>query len=132
MAEQENRPRHDLPHERSPLFRVCFADGTLLTTYADPVGTRIQLTFTRIDLTPEGESFELSDSTEGRLVQAGPSDYRASARKVQEVAVLFRPDHAYELARAIMENLSQLPEAQRQRYNLPAIRLDPVSQEGTP
>jgi hypothetical protein len=112
-----------LPHERASEYRVVLADGATVTVLDDPVGSTVYLTFTRIDATPESESFVGVVSSTG-VAQRGPSTFNARNAKVQEVTIALRPDHAFAVSRAVFERLREFDESRRARYNLPEIRLD--------
>jgi hypothetical protein len=116
LQEQQIRLEYQVAKD----FRVVAADSAVLNQFGDGVATTLKITFTRIDPIPIAETFK-GKSDGASLRQTGPLEIETDFRKVQEVAVLMRPDQAYRLAGAVIASLSALSEDQRQRYRLPTL-----------
>ena len=120
--------KFELPMEVASEFRVATVDSAVIHQYFDGLGTTLKLIFTRMDAALISESM-LADAEAGSVVQKGPSEFKMEFRKVQEFAALMRPDHAFQLAKALLLNLSRLDEQQKRRYSLPDIK--PLTQGQT-
>lgn len=119
--ENTNSEKFQLPIKVAKDFRTATVDSAVINQYFDGLGTTVKLIFTRMDTALVSESME-ADVGPGSVTQRGPSDFQMEVHKVQEFAALMRPDHAYQLAKALLLNLSRLDDGQKQRYNLPEIQ----------
>ncbi len=116
--EQENVT---VQHIQASNFRAAVADSAHLTVATDAVGTTFHLTFTRLDLSPTSETFPVERRDASGFRQLGPATFDNPPRKVQEFAVILRPDHALKVAQLLLQYLSRLDEGQRKRYSIPDI-----------
>ena len=120
--------KFQLPIEVAAEFRVATVDSAVINQYFDGLGRTLKVIFTRLDTAVISVSM-LADVKIGSVAQKGPSEFEMQIRKVQEFAALMRPDHAFQLAKALLLSLSRLDEQQKRRYNLPDIK--PLIQEQT-
>ncbi|HEY8094467.1 MAG TPA: hypothetical protein VIE65_00035 [Methylobacter sp.] len=111
-----------LPYFIPPNLRAVPADGAVITAKFDPIGTSFQINFTRADFTPVTETFDVIP-LEGGIMQGGIPSYDMPPRKVVEAIVVIRPDHAFQIASAILLNLNNLAPAVKQRYQIPELNL---------
>lgn len=108
---------------RAPNYRAFTADGAVVTRAIDGLGVTLHVTLVCLNAAPDTEEFDAKK--EGDLItQVGASRFGGPPiRKFQEATVLMRPDHAFLVARAILENVKGFSEEQRVRYGLPRIEL---------
>src|SRR4051794_30921324 len=96
-----------LPHTPSPNFIAVTADGATLGMRGDDIGAVLQLNFTRVEGMPIAEKFRaLQDGNS--IQQIGPPEFEVPKRKVIECSVILRPDHALQVAMAILQNVSNM------------------------
>ena len=91
----------------------------------DELGTTIELAFTRITASPISETVHVSQASTEGLIGSGSGEFETPIRKVHEFSAVLRPDKAFSIAMVILNNLAQLDEGQRARYNLPKIESHP-------
>lgn len=119
MANNENsNDKFTIRHVPASNFRVCAADGAILTQLYDGVDTVFQLTFTRLDSTPVSESFSARSLDQG-MEQTGQTEYETPICRIQEFGVRLRPDQALKVADIIVKNVGRLSTAQKKRYGIP-------------
>lgn len=128
VQEQENVT---MQHIQASNFRAAVADSAQLSLVTDALGTTFHLTFTRLDLSPISETFPAERREGGGFRQMGPATFDNPPRKVQEFAVMLRPDHAFQVAQLLLQYLSQLDEEQKKRYSIPEIAQRELKQETT-
>ncbi len=118
MAETEQRQETaKLEHVEARDFKVAAVDNTTVTRMYDGTATTFELTFSRLVNTPISESFGVVH--EGSAIrQVSTPEYATPVRRVKECAVLMRPDHAMGLVQRLMTDLSNLPDDQKERYNI--------------
>ncbi len=118
MAEKEEKLT--IPHVQASNYRVAVADGATISVLTDALGTTFNIIFTRLEAPPISEIVTVVKQ-DGGIRQLGSGEINQPMRKVQEVGVLLRPDHAFQIAQKLLDLLSQLVPAQRQRYGIPEI-----------
>ena len=129
MAEDKTeQEKVRIEYKISKDFRVVFADAAILNQFGDGLASSIKITFTRTEPVVVAETFP-GHAEGGTYAQEGPPDFQTEFQKTKEIAVLLRPDHAFNLARAIILNLSKLDDLQRERYRLPKIDTISVTEE---
>ena len=109
-------------------FHTAAVDHAIVNQIFDGLGTTIKIYFTRLEATPISESFQ-GRFTEQGLQQTGPPEFETVLKRETEFAALMRPDHAFDLASAILTSLTRLNPEQRSRYKLPddfvVVKRDP-------
>jgi hypothetical protein len=104
-------------YREAPGYRIATADSAVIVQIFDGVGTTLKVTFTRLDPAVSSETVRGSKVGEGIQI-TGPGRLNVATHKMQEVSVLLRPDHAYNIAKAVFENLGRLELPQLERYRL--------------
>jgi hypothetical protein len=92
-------------------FLACAADGFTTTIMSQPPDASIQVNFWNVDGAPAAENPQLSHDNKDR--------YLINNGTILRAAVRVRPDVALQLAMAILQALTDLPEDIRSRYALP-------------
>lgn len=129
MAEDKTeQEKVRIEYKISREFRVVFADAAILSQFGDGLATSIKITFTRTEPVVVAETFSGREEG-GTFTQDGPPEFETAFQKTKEIAVLLRPDHAFSLAQALISNLSNLDDLQRERYRLPKIDTTSVTEE---
>ena len=123
MAEKKQPKKVDIPYRPSSSFRTVTADGAVVNQLQDGLGTTVKITFTRVDIHIDKEVAS-GKEIEGGLVVSGTPEIVTNFCKVPECEVLLRPDNAFKIARAILDNLARLNPEQRERYQIPELKLE--------
>lgn len=121
---EDNQRTVTFQHYESKDYKVATVDAAVINSQFDGTSTTIKITFTRLDAHIISEKVvQAGDS----LTVKGPDiKINSETRKIKEFAAMMRPDHALELAQALLLNLQRLDEEQIARYKLPKIALDKV------
>ena len=125
---EQSRETVVLEHVEASDFKVAAVDNTTITRMYDGTATTFELTFSRLVTTPIKESFEVVHEGSG-IRQVSKPEYDTPVRRVKECAVLMRPDHAMGLVQRLMTDLSNLPDDQKERYNIPPDLLKAVERK---
>lgn len=99
------------PVRRGNAFSVFPCDGFATTIISGGDDAAIQLSFWIVDGTPDFEDMTMAYGDTRR--------YEILTKTVMQTAVKLRPDIALQMAMNILQNLANLPEVVRTRYQLP-------------
>jgi hypothetical protein len=124
-------PRDRQPRERN--IKLSFqesrhyvsvaADSALVSSKVDDNGALLQITFTRVESAPVSETIRVAEEASGfRVLSSQPPEL--VNRKIIECTVILRPDHALQVATALMQSVSNLPEHAKRIYNLAEISFE--------
>lgn len=103
-------------------YRRVAADHAVVVAAADRLGTTFQVFFSQLEAVPNLEEMQTRVTPEGAIEQTGPSQVSVNIRRVNEICVLLRPDHAFLVAELIFSKLAELPEPMRVRYGVPKLK----------
>jgi hypothetical protein len=118
MAEErEEEERRYEPLVVPTGYRVYPADGFATTVIQAETTATIQLSYWIVDGTPDSENNQVpySDTRHYKV---------ARTKHALQTAVQLRPDVAFQLATNIIEALSKIPDAIRERYSIPNVSLN--------
>ena len=124
LARKKQPPEIEIPYRPSPDFRTVTADGAVVSHLGDGIGTTIKVTLTRVDTQVTGEKATGKKTEEGMAISGPARINPPELCKVLECEILFRPDNAFKVAQAILDNLSRLSPEQRERYQIPKYKLE--------
>ena len=116
MAEEVTE-QLEFPYREASGFRTVTVDSAIVGQVFDGVGTTVRVTFTRLDQAVSSE-IVIGRKIEAGFQAAGAPSLQTNLQKTQEIAILMRPDHAFNIAKALFENLARLEPDQYQRYKL--------------
>jgi hypothetical protein len=121
-----------LKHVRSREFRICFADGATTALISDPLGDRVQVSFTRMDIIVTGENVQILD--DGRVQAAIGTAPQSENQKTVEFTVEMRPDVVAQVINSLLSGLRPISAVRKASYGLPAtLPADiPIIPPGTP
>src|SRR5215208_7358513 len=102
-------------------YRMALSDGAVVQIRVDMGTAQVVLHFTRVDSTPTSERLKVSEEGERTFRVLAPQEFEQQERKILECSVTLRPDHAMQLAAAILSNLAKMPLSLRTVYSIPEI-----------
>lgn len=121
-----------IPYFYSQGHRVVLADGATITGYDDGIGNRLQVDFTRNDNSPDVELIPVKALGGGAFEVTGKQEFKGTPKKFIEASVTMRPDHAFNIAVAILHRIASLPEERRRLYQIPEFEVPQDQQEQQP
>lgn len=104
-----------LEHVPADGLRAVYADSTTLVPASDGTGALVRFAFTRTETVVLSETIPVRREGKG-LRATGQPHFDSVQRKVVEALVLMRPDQALQLSKAILINLSNLPDEVKKKY----------------
>lgn len=126
MPKVENREIREetirLPIEEATDHKASYCDGSFVTMKIDDVSAMVEISGTRNDTQLRKEIFKARN--DGKMIrQTAPSVYDPQQRKIIESTFIMRPDHAYNLAISVIDQISKMPDEIKFKFNIPTIQV---------